>query len=188
MSKDTKKWVKENPSEFGKEPSAEPKKREHKRRLYRESILERCKRYDDAPTAYLETMLKTLPEITKWYFNVFQTIFIAGIASFETAVAILFFNNLLAWLQRLPSDLYASLENIKPADIGSFLSWFLPALVFFIIFGLATWEDESLEVSRLSQFIQTRFYIVQNIKEIEIEMYYISKTLEERKKTNQQLK
>lgn len=154
-----RKWVDTNPSEFRESGTNQE--------LYREAIFERCKKYVDAPDEYLNLRQKTLPEERKWYFNVFQTVFIAGVFGLGTSLFILFLNNLLTWLQKSPLDL-------------NFLGWILP-LALLVVVILSLREDEKHKTSWLSAFIQKRFRILHNLKELDIEMYCVSKIIETRK-------
>lgn len=155
-------WVEKNSAEFtdsGK-PDGKP--------LYRERVFGRCEKYRDAPDEYLEAMLKTLPETIKWYFNVFQTILVAGILGVTTTLFILFLNGLSTWVQKLSVDF-------------SIVNWALPLTLFLIIVCRALKTNEVTQSSWLSNFIQTKSYIRYNLKEIHIEIYYIAEILRIRK-------
>lgn len=155
-----KKWVNRNPAEF-REP-------ETNKRLYRETIFKRCKRYLNAPDEYLNFRKKTLPEERKWFFNVFQTVFLVGIFGLETSFLVLFLNNLSAWFQKLSLDL-----NV--------LSWLLPLVILLVTVALSLKQDKRHKTSWLSGFIQKRFRILHNLRELDIEMYCVSTIIESRK-------
>jgi len=158
-----KKWVDENYGEFreGAKPNGVL--------LYRTRIFDRCKKYRDAPDGYLEIMLeKSLPDSIKWYFNIFQVVFMAGTISVSTGFFLLFLSNFFLFL--------------TDVSVVSFVKWLIPIGLFAIIVVLALTTHEESESPRLSHFIQTKFKIIHNLKEIHIEMYYIAKVLETREK------
>jgi hypothetical protein len=151
-------WVEENYAEFN-EGGLQCGKH-----LYRDNIFARSEKYQNAPDEYLKTMLKTLRETIKWYFNLFQTVFIAGIFGLEVTLFVLFLNSLSTWIPKHPLDL-----NI--------ISWVLPLIIAFIIAVSALKTNKKSQSPWLSNFIQTKFYILHNLKELHIEIYYISKIL-----------
>lgn len=149
-----KKWIDENTAEFG----------DAERKFYRDNVLDRCKQFLFAPDDYLEAMLKTLPELMKWYHNVFQTVFMAGMAGLTVTILVLFLNNFFEWIQNLSFDL-------------SIVRWFFPAGILVVIGILLLRIDKTLGSPKISELIQTHFRIKHNLKEIEIMMYYISTIL-----------
>jgi len=104
-------WVKTNSSYF-------------KEGDYRHNIFKRCEMYRKAPDRYLQSMLETIPELVKWYFNVFQTVFIAAMAGLETTLFVLFVNNLTH---------------------ANVLHWVVPLALFIVIFLLAIIPDKKTE-------------------------------------------
>lgn len=155
-----KEWVNRNPAEF-REP-------ETNKRLYREIIFKRCEKYLNAPDEYLKLRQKTLPEQRKWYFNIFQTVFMVGIFGLGTSLLILFLNNLFAWFQKLSLDL-----NV--------LGWVLPLVAIIVIVALSIKQSKRHKTSLLSGFIQKQFRILHNLRELDIEMYCVSTIIETRK-------
>lgn len=155
-------WVEKNSAEFTDSGKLDGKP------LYRERVFHRCEKYRNAPDKYLEAMLKTLPETIKWYFNIFQTILVAGILGVTTTLFILFFNGLSTWVQKISVDF-------------SIVNWALPLTLFLIIVWLTLKTNEVTKTSWLSNFIQTKSYILYNLKEIHIEIYYVAEILRIRK-------
>ena len=155
-----RKWVDSNPAEFGES--------ETNQILYRKVVFERCRKYVDAPDEYLNLRQKTLPEERKWYFNIFQTVFIAGMFGLETSLLILSLSHFSAWFQEVPLDF-------------TILKWLLPFILFLVLAGLSFKEDKRHKTSWLSAFIQTKSRILHNLKEIDIETYCVSKIIEARK-------
>lgn len=157
-----KKWVNENYGAFkeGGKPNGSC--------LYRKSIFERCKRYRDAPEGYLKTMLeKSLPDSIKWYFNIYQIVFVAGTVSVSTTLFFWFLNNLFVFL--------------TDRSTVSFVKMVIP-VAFLIAIVALIWHEKSGS-PWLSRYFQIKFKIVHNLKEIYIEMYYIAKVLEMREKS-----
>jgi hypothetical protein len=160
-----KEWVEKNYAEFN-EGGLQCGKH-----LYRDNIFARSEKYRNAPDEYLKTMLKSLPETIKWYFNVFQTVFIAGLFGLEATLFVLFVNSLSTWFPKHPLDL-----NI--------ISWALPLIFAFLIAVPALKTNKKSQSPWLSYFIQTKSYILYNLKELHIEIYYISKILKIREARN----
>jgi len=159
-----RKWVNENYSEFreGAEPNGTL--------LYRTRIFDRCKKFQNAPKGYLKTMLeKSLPDTIKWYFTIFQVVFIAGTVSISTGFFLLFLNNFFLFLTDV-----SAVSTVK---------WLIPIVLFFVIVVLALIPHKKSNSPWLSHFIQTKFKIIHNLKEIHIEMYYIAKMLEMQEKS-----
>jgi hypothetical protein len=154
-------WVNRNASEF----------KENGKRLYRDNVFSRCERYIGAPNEFLQTKLKILPENIKWYFTLFQGVFIAGTVGIATTLFFLFMNNLLAWL-----PFQANLNHIDFLNLR-WLTWFVPLILFVGIIISALKKSKNVESSVLSHFIQTRFWVLTNLKDLEIEMYYVSVVL-----------
>jgi hypothetical protein len=172
-----KKWIEKNPKEFRKDEFREA------------TILDRCQQYRDAPEDYLRSMLKILPDIMKWYFNVFQTVFIAGLVGLETTLFVMFLSNLSAWFQRFPQDWgVLAVHNVRPIDVIALLSWMIPLLVLSVILFFALKTNKKYEASYLSHFIQKRFWIYGNLKEAKIEMYCISMILKIRQEDSSNTK
>jgi hypothetical protein len=154
-----KKWVEDNYGEFKEGAKSDGAL------LYRMNIFDRCKKYRDAPDGYLKTMLeKSLPDTIKWYFNIFQVVFMAGTVSVSTASFLLFLNNFLLFL--------------ADVSVVSSMKWLIPFGLFLFVAYLALKKHKPSDSPWLSHFIQTRFKIAHNLKEIHIEMYYIAKVLE----------
>lgn len=159
-----RKWVEENYGEFRE--GAETKGA----LLYRPVIFERCRKFRNAPDGYLKTMLeKSLPDAIKWYFNIFQIIFITGAVSVSTAFFFLSLNNLFAFF--------------TDVNAVSLMEWLIPATLFSLVVVAAVSPHKKSQSPWLSHFVQTKFRIIHNLKEIHIEMYYIAKVLEMREKS-----
>jgi hypothetical protein len=183
FQKEVNKWIEDNYAVF-KEGGEQNGKI-----LYRSTIVKRCKKYDSASDEYLRTMLKLFPEIMKWYLNVFQGVFLVGLVGFETTLLVLFSNNFAPWFQKLSnidwsiflsqSKFESWLQKLSILDWYSTVIWFVPLALFIVILAALKTNRKS-ESSYLSHFIQTTFWIVKNLKDTEIEMYYISKILEKR--------
>lgn len=153
-------WINQNPAQFtvkgifGKTHL-----------LYRKNVLQRYKQYKDAPDEYLTTTLKTFPEAFKWYFDIFQAVFMAGIVGLVVTACV------FAWSSFVKS-------------ISNWIFWVLPALFVIIVFILAFTTNKKTESSWLSYIIQHWFKITHNLNELKIEMYYISTILEKRKQND----
>lgn len=152
-----------------------------KRKLgYRPQVLARCKQYDNAPDEYLNTMLKTLPELIKWYFNIFQAVFIAGLVGSLAAAFVAAYSNVLKWASKI-TIMPSSLDNFLYLTKIYYLNWIpwaLPAIFIAITLFLVFKSNKKAGSSWLSYMIQHWFKIVHNLNELKIEMYYISKVLE----------
>ena len=157
-------WAKDNYVEFNEGGESEGKE------LYRPNIFKRCKRYENAPTAYLELWLKNLPELTKWYLNIFQIILSAGIIAVTTALTYLILDNFPLWIKEGYPDYL-------------FVGWLIPLILLSLLLCSALKRNNKSNSTYLSNFIQTKLGILNNLKEILIESYYITKILEIRKKT-----
>jgi hypothetical protein len=148
-------WVEGNPDEFGEGDNLR----------YREVVLDRCKKYLFAPDEFLNTMLKTFPENMKWYFNVFQTVFIAGLCGLGVSLTVLAINQFSAWTKETPTDM-------------TILGWLIPIVILLLLAVPAFLINSRTGASWLSHWIQNQFRIIHNLRELQIEMYYISKILE----------
>ena len=175
-------WIKENPAEFTVDGKLVDltKENEHKLR-FRLRILDRCKQYKNAPDEYLKTMLKTLPDTFKWYFNIFQTVFIAGLvgslasAFYFTCSSFIIWTSKISWA--LPSSFYNFL-SLASASVLDWIAWVFSGSYVVIVFILAMIPHKKTGSSWLSHIIQYWFKIVHNLTELRIEMYYISKMIE----------
>ena len=149
-------WVNDNSPQFGHEDEG----------FYRPSHFERCKRYLNAPTGYLETRLNTLPEAIKWYFQIMQIIIFTGLWAI-----------ILSVINTAIENFYLSIPIILEGDRnwGIFLRWLLPLAVLPPIFFFR---------KKVVRFIQLSFLIKQNLNEADIEMYYISTILDHREMKN----
>lgn len=183
-----KEWIAQNPAEFtvdGKSGS--------KQLRYRERILERCKQYKKAPDEYLDTMLKTFPGLIKWYFNIFQTVFIAGLFGSLATAFVFTYSNFLTWLRKASSTTVPSISTfhdflvLLQTSFPDWIIWVLPAgFMGFVVF-LALKTHKRTENSWLSYIIQHKFQIIHNLTELKIEMYYVSKTIEIREANKKRL-
>jgi len=154
-------WIEQNSAEFtisGEYVDFKKKENENKLR-FRPRILDRCKQYKGAPDEYLKTMLETLQESYKWYFDVFETIFLAGLFGLFVTLTILTINNFLSSVQTSFSD---------------WIGWVVPLCILVFLGASAILTRKVSKSSYLSHFIQHRFRIVHNLTELKIEMYYIS--------------
>jgi hypothetical protein len=178
-----RKWIAQNPPEFTVNGISGSRQLR-----YRKRVLERCKQYKNAPDEYLKTMLKTLPENIKWYFNVLQTVLVTGLVGFLATLTVLTCSNLITWLQKLfkttvpPVSDFNEFLVLAQASFADWVTWVFPASVLAIVFYLALKTHEATGSSWLSYIIQHKFKIAHNLTELKIEMYYVSKIIEIRTK------
>jgi hypothetical protein len=65
----------------------------------------------------------------------------------------------------------------------SMIKWILPGLALFIFLVLLFfWVDMETGTSKIVYFIQDKAHIAENLRELEIELYYITSILESREK------
>jgi hypothetical protein len=168
---EVKNWIEKNPGEFTICGNFVKLTKENESKFrFRLRVLARCKQYKDAPYEYLETMLKTLPENMKWYFDVLQAILITGVVGFVVSMAVLTTNNLIV-------------------SFSQWITWVLPLVFLAVPVLLAVMTNDETESSWLSYIIQHKLRIVHNLMELKIEMYYVSKIMEikqEEKKKQQE--
>jgi len=183
-------WIKQNPAEFTIDGKPVNLTKENEPRLrFRLRILDRCKQYKKAPDEYLKTMLKTLPEIFKWYFNVFQTVFIAGLVGLWASAFYFTCSSFFTWASKTTWALPSSFNNflsLASASISDWIGWVLSGLFVIIVLFLALISNKKTGSSWLSHIIQHWFKIVHNLTELKIEMYYISKIIEMREAEKRQ--
>ena len=176
------KWIRDNPSEFTTDGKPDDGNRPDNELRYRPRALKRCKQYDDAPDEYLHTMLKTFPDFIKWYFNIFQTVFVATLVGSSVAAFAFTYKNFLDWVSTI-SSLPTSLGSFLLSTMftfSSWISWVLPALFLIIVLFLALKTNKKTESSWLSYLLQHKFRIIHNLTELKIETYYVSKVIESR--------
>lgn len=166
IAKIVRKWTEDNFAEFNEGGKVDGKK------LYGSNIFDRCKRYENAPTKYLEFWLKNLPELTKWYLNIFQIILSAGIIAITTALIYLILDNFPLWIR----------ENYPDYLL---IGWLIPLIFLSILLSSALINKKNATGTYLSNFIQMKLGILRNLKEILIESYYITKILEIRKEADE---
>lgn len=152
-------WINRNTSEFGSGENL----------LYRKFVLQTSKKFLFAPTKFLETMLGTFPDNMKWYFNILYVFSMSGILGVSISLLIWSLNNFNTWINNPILDIL-------------FFEWFIPPFFPIIILFLNWKEDKKTGSSMLSKLIQTKLRIFHNLREIQIEMYYISRILEIREK------
>jgi hypothetical protein len=179
---EVKNWIRDHPEEFTIDGEKDDGTRPEKELRYRRRILERCRQYDDAPVGYLKSMAKTIPKLINWYFNIFQAVFIAALVASIAAAAALAYNNFMVYLSMI-SGLPSSFEEFLSwtrSSFSSWISWVVPLGFVLAVLILSLKKNHDSGSSILSAFIQRRFLIIQNLSELKIELYYISKTIETR--------
>ncbi len=147
-------WIRNNPASFF----------ENRKPLYRNNVLDGFHRYDEAPRQYLEEKLKSLPDAIKWYVQVFQIIFFTGFMAIALALCSKSLDVLLTW-------------NNKPSQ-GMIIAITISYIVFLVIGTL--WKPGTSGNPLLSDLVQRVFFIKINIRELELEMFYIALVLEDR--------
>jgi len=147
-------WIMENMVEFFQDGKP----------LYRDDFLDRCQRYENAPTEFLVKKLNVLPDAMKWYLQIFQGLLFAGLLTLSLA---LFYRTIDIFL------------NFSGAPMEKYTFVFI--IVYFLVLIIGSKLKRGTSKSPwLSDFIQKWFLIKTNLKELEIEMYYIAKILEDR--------
>lgn len=151
---EVEKWAKKNPAEFFQDDKP----------VYRGDFLFRCQQYDEASKTYLEKRLAMLPDAIKWYLQIFQGLMFAGLMTFSLAL------------------IYKTID-IMVNFSGCLQEWIALALIsiyfVFIVIGIIH-KPKNSGSPWLSDFIQKKFLIRTNLRELEMEMHYISKVLEDR--------
>lgn len=142
-------WIDSNPTEFFE---VKP--------LYRRQVFDRCQKYIASPDDYLRIMSNALPEFMKWYLNVFETVFLAGL-----------FGLVVAFLA-------VSLNEAATSFYQFF--WIIPLAIAISISAVAI-----LKPDRLSHWIQHRFFVRHNLNELNIELYYVSTIMKIRREAKE---
>lgn len=178
MREIVRKWIDDNKYEFVK---GTPEKYQ---KLYRDDILDKCSRHIGAPKDFLETRLKMIPEETKYYLTVFQTLILA---SFVAVVAFFLYGTVNSGMEWMKTTLIFSPPASDPPSNKNPLEWlggssfviFIANLIILVILSLPIVNRKIGQ--KFSDFVQRKTRIVYNLRELQIEMYYISKILEIRK-------
>ena len=160
IKKDIMMIIKENPKTFTKNHMS-----------YFKNVIARCEAYHKLPKKFLEKKLDTLPKMTEWYLNIFQTILLTGIYA-ANLVAI---GNSYQNLNLLETVVYYELTPFN--KLIFILKMALPLALNSVTLLLAFIKNDAGSPF-LSNIIQEKFLIRRNIAEVEIEMLYISKLLE----------
>jgi len=137
---------------------------ENQKPLFRKKVLDGYNRYDDAPKQYLEEKIKVLTDGIKWHLHVFQIVVFTGFMALALALCNKSMDVLLTW-------------NNKPAQ-GMIIAITI-SYIGFLVIGLL-WKPGTSGNPLLSDIIQRMFFIKINIRELEIEIFYISLVLEDR--------
>ncbi len=171
VEKLVRRWVRNNYTEFneGGKPDGKP--------LYRENIFARCEKFQNAPDEYLKMWMKTFPDIVKWYLNILQTVFAAGLIAISSALLFYTLNSFSTWIKG-SIWIKDSIWILKGYPHPAILLWIIPMIILVAIGLLALLTNKKSQSKYLSSFIQNKSGILQNLKEIHIETYYISKILE----------
>jgi hypothetical protein len=176
--KDVLDWIRENPSEFTVDGKPDRGNKTDDELRYRPRILKRCKQYDSAPDEYLNSMMKTFPELIKWYFNLFQTVFVATLVGVSVTAFAFAYKNFFDWISTI-SSLPISLESFL-SSFSTLITWVLPSLILAIVLFLALKTNKKTGSSWLSYILQHKFRIIHNLTELKIETYYVAKVIENR--------
>jgi len=151
-----KKWVDDNHEEFGDEYCLN----------YRKNIFERCKRYLYSPDIYLENKFHFLNNRIKWFLQIYQAIIITGIVGSLIILGKMTIENFIIYIKSV---------NPKHLLNRQLILWIIPILIIVIIFCFRPKKEGK---SWLINYIRRTALMVYNLREIEIEMFYISKILE----------
>ncbi len=144
-------WISGNPEFFNIEGNTG----------YRQSTIDGMKRYLHSPTKYLETRLKTLPDAIKWYFQALQIILFTGLLGVVLILIKTSVDNIVS-TSIFTTQRFNWIQDSK---------WMFPLIVALGIFGIR---------DRIVVWIQRAAKIRMNFREIDIEIFYITKILETR--------